>query len=360
MVARRPESDKHPDAQIIVYSSCRNAKQLDFSGFSSYNSSKSFRIPTGRDFMHNPADLISPKQAARAMGVSESSLKRWCDQGLIKTVRTAGGHRKMPVAHVLEFIREHEQPLVSPELLGLQPASEHATLGLMRGRSSLVDALLAGDWSRAHQIVFDLYLARHSLSVICDEVVTAAFREIGERWACHEADIYQERRGCEIMIRILHDLRRVVSVQDNPSRAMGGTIEGDFYTIPTTMAELVLCNAGFHATSLGTNIPISSLIKGVQQYRPNLFWLSVSHIREGLDFIPEFARLSQACAESGTALAVGGRGLTPELRHRMKYSAFCDTMQHLEAFVQSLTGAKIHMDSTPKAEPPKTTDRRRK
>ena len=36
-------------------------------------------------------ELVSPKQVAHAMGVSESSLKRWCDQGLIPTVRTAAG-----------------------------------------------------------------------------------------------------------------------------------------------------------------------------------------------------------------------------------------------------------------------------
>jgi MerR family transcriptional regulator, light-induced transcriptional regulator len=63
----------------------------------------------------NAAQLLSPKQVARALGVSESSLKRWCDQGLIATVRTAGGHRKMASAEVMRYIREHNLPLVSPE-----------------------------------------------------------------------------------------------------------------------------------------------------------------------------------------------------------------------------------------------------
>ena len=282
------------------------------------------------------SELMSPKQVARAIGVSESSLKRWCDQGLIKTVRTAGGHRKMPMADVLQFVREHDHPLVSPEVLGLPPASELAALGLTRGKPRLVDALLAGDELLARQIVFDLYVAKHSISVICDEVIAAAFREIGDRWACHDADVNQERRGCELCLRILFDVRKIQRLPDRTWTATGGTIEGDQYALPSAMAELVLRESGFRATSLGSSIPFPSLIKAVQETQPKLFWLSVSYIREGLDFIGEFAALSQACTAAGTALVVGGRALTEELRQRMTYSAFCDTMQHLENFAKTL------------------------
>ena len=64
-------------------------------------------------------ELLSPKQVAQALGVSESSLKRWCDQGLIATIRTGGGHRRLALPDVLRFIRDGEHRLVSPEALGL-------------------------------------------------------------------------------------------------------------------------------------------------------------------------------------------------------------------------------------------------
>jgi len=286
--------------------------------------------------MDHNLDLLSPKQVARAIGVSESSLKRWCDKGLLKTVRTAGGHRKITLAEVVRFIRDNGHPLVSPEVLGLPPVSRPSTTSLEQGAARLVDALLAGDELVARQIVFDLYLAKHRRSVIFDEVIAAAFREIGDRWACHEAEVYQERRGCEISLRILFDLRRVQQLPDRQWLATGGTIEGDQYLLPSTMAELVLRDCGFYAISLGASIPLGSLVKAVQQTKPHLFWLSVSHIRQGLDFLDTFAVLSQTCVEMGTALAVGGRALTQELRQHMTYSAYCDNMQHLEAFATTL------------------------
>jgi methanogenic corrinoid protein MtbC1 len=178
--------------------------------------------------------------------------------------------------------------------------------------------------------------------VIFDEVIAAAFREIGDRWACHVAEVYQERRACDIAQRILFDLRRVQRPLEKKWFAAGGTIEGDLYSLPSAMAELVLRDSGFHAISLGTSIPFASLVKAVQETKPKLFWLSVSHIREELDFVSEFATLSQACLAAETALVVGGRALTEALRQRMTYSAYCDTMQHLDAFAttlyRSLTG----------------------
>ena len=300
--------------------------------------------------MDQATDWVSPKQAARAIGVSESSLKRWCDQGLIRTVRTGGGHRKMLRAEVLRFVREQNHPLVFPEVLGLPPVSVGASLGLSRGKPRLVDALLAGDELLARQIIFDLYLARHSLSVIFDEVIAGAFREIGDRWACDAADVYQERRGCEICLRVLFELRKAQGPAERGWPATGGTLEGDLYGLPLLMAELVLREVGFQATSLGTSIPFTSLVRAVAETRPKLFWLSVSHIRDGTDFVTDFAALSDACTAAGTALVVGGRALTEDLRQQMTYSAFGDNMQHLEGFAQTLKRSLQHSETSSRSQ----------
>ncbi len=65
---------------------------------------------------------LTPRQVARAMGVSEASLKRWCDRDLIPSVRTAGGHRRLELGGVLQYLRESGRPLPAPEVLGLPSA----------------------------------------------------------------------------------------------------------------------------------------------------------------------------------------------------------------------------------------------
>ena len=281
-------------------------------------------------------ELLSPRQAARALGVSESSLKRWCDRGLLTTTRTPGGHRKVSTAEVLRFVREHDHPLAVSSLLGVPGIGKRTEADLAQARPRLAAALLTGDEALARQIVFDLYLAKHPLSVICDEVIAGAFREIGQRWACNEADVYQERRGCEITLRIVHELRLKQAVADSAPLAIGATITGDHYVLPTTMAEMVLGEVGFRASLLGEAIPLRSLARAVRELKPRLFWLSLSHLDENLDFVAEFAAFSQACTDERTALVVGGRAFSDELRHRVKYAAYCDTMQQLESFARAL------------------------
>ena len=68
-------------------------------------------------------EQLTPKQVARAIGVSEASLKRWCDKGLIEMVRTVGGHRRLPLSSVLQFLRSSGHQLVRPEILGLPPTT---------------------------------------------------------------------------------------------------------------------------------------------------------------------------------------------------------------------------------------------
>ncbi len=270
------------------------------------------------------------------MGVSESSLKRWCDRGLIPTVRTAGGHRRLPISGVLAFLRETKQNLVAPEILGLPATSGKTDWVTSRARDVLREALLVGDEAACRQTIFDLWLAGQRLSEICDRVIAGAFADIGDKWACHEAEVYQERRACEIVIRALHELRSAIPPGDPQFVALGGTAEGDQYIIPTTAAELVLRDSGWQAHSLGSSIPFASLAVAIREHQPQLFWLSVSHVADPTRFLQDFQLLNAAAAEAGTAITVGGFALDGVLRQQMRYSAFCDTMQHLEEFASTL------------------------
>src|SRR5258708_22423990 len=198
---------------------------------------------------------VPPNQVARAIGVSESTLKRWCDQGLIPTVRTIGGHRRLLISAVVRFLQKSQRVLVAPQLLGLPATCGKSERVLDRAPERLCEGLLAADEALCRQIVFDLWLAGQSVALIADHVIAVAFAQIGERCARREADVYQERQASEIMLRILHELQTGLAPPEPQRIALAGSPDGDHNSLPATIAETVLQQCGWHARSLGSSLP---------------------------------------------------------------------------------------------------------
>lgn len=298
---------------------------------------------------------FSPKQVAQALQVSESSVKRWCDRGVIRTDRTHGGHRRIPLEYLMEFLESTNRRIIDPQAIGLQDhrqlnrdalarlesqASERTDDGSLVSdpmlREQFQRALLAGDEEQCRKVISSWYTLHGGMVSVADELLAPTFHAIGELWECGRADVYQERRGCEICIRLIHELRRLVSepISDAPL-AMGGTSEGDHYQVANQLIEIIFREAGWRTISLGSGVPFSSMLSAIERYRPRVYWLSVSYIADEDSFLKQFQDFATAIP-NGTMLVVGGRCLTESLRRRMQFSAYCDSLRQLSMLARSL------------------------
>ena len=278
---------------------------------------------------------LSPKQAAKFLGVSESSLKRWCDSGRIKATKTPGGHRKIEQADLIEFARKHGGTKVDLSAFSIQDG-ETVSSDMNGASHSLALSLLAGNEAEARKQIIDLYLNTYPVSKILDEVIANAFEEIGDLWECANAESYQERQSCEICRRILFELRQIIPQSDYGPIAIGATLEGDIYQLPTTMVELVLRSNGYRATSLGSSIPAVSFSNAIRDTIPALVWISASFIADEGRFVREVQQIATQCEQNNIALLMGGSGLSSEIRRHLNTVSFCETMQQLESHARML------------------------
>lgn len=309
----------------------------------------------------NLESSFSPKQVAQALQVSESSVKRWCDRGVIRTDRTLGGHRRIPLEHLMEFLESTNRRIVDPSAIGLsdrrqledQRQIQRDAIAELSNRADRVGedpsianapflqsqferALLAGDEAQCRKVISSWYAIHGNMASVADDLMAPTFRVIGQMWECGRADVYQERRGCEICIRLIHELRRLISDPFNEAPlAMGGTSEGDNYQVANQLIEIIFREAGWRTISLGSGVPFSSMASAIQKYRPKVFWLSVSHIDSDDDFLDRFQRFSEELPQ-GTMLVVGGRCLSDSLRKKMQFSAYCDSMRQLSNLARTL------------------------
>jgi excisionase family DNA binding protein len=78
-------------------------------------------------------ELVTLQEAAGTLGLSQSRLRRWSDEGRIEAVRTAGGHRRFPLDAVRRLAAElGSRPGVRPAEPPAEPLpilSERLTAG---------------------------------------------------------------------------------------------------------------------------------------------------------------------------------------------------------------------------------------
>lgn len=247
---------------------------------------------------------FSPRDLAQALGVSESSVRRWVDRGEIPSLRTEGGHRRIELASAVSYIRKKGLRVAEPELLGLRQG--------LRGSSSAPDALHAaleaGQEGQAWDIVVQLFLDGTRVAQIGDEWIRPAMQRIGELWTGGEAGILIEHRATGICSSILSRMQTLFAEPTGPI-AVGGAPSGDPYTLPSKLSSLVLRAAGFQAVDLGPSTPLNVLAEAARELEARLVWLSVSApLKEPSDRRALSAWLELLAGE-GRTLVLGGRGI---------------------------------------------------
>lgn len=279
---------------------------------------------------NNSESLLSPKKAAKILGVSESSMKRWCDAGQLEILRTSGGHRRISIATLLEFARGQGHQIANPDLIDLPPLTDIA--GASEGPSLselLTNHLSEGNEKAVRSLVFSSWMTGKSLGKLFDSVIAPAFSAIGHKWEAGELQVYEERRACLMMERAFADLRRLVGEpKDTAPLAIGCTLEGDPYTLPTSMCELTLREFGWRTENLGSWEPVESLVAAIETLKPRLFWLSVSAKFDEELLIVALKQISRSTDKHNCALIIGGRSLVDaELRDKLDFSGYCDSMK---------------------------------
>jgi excisionase family DNA binding protein len=283
----------------------------------------------------------SPKQVADRLGVSESSVKRWLDQGTVPILRTAGGHRRVSQESVDQLLEQLKTTSGFPRLseLGDEAAPNLGVADLPVGidwRGKAIEelaetfriSLIDGDEQTCRRLIDSLIDRGHSPSTAADLLITPAMHGFGHLWERGDLSIYQERRACGIAMELLAALKRQLPVKPSGPIAIGGAPEGDQYQLPTAMVELALTECGWNAKSLGCNLPMSEFAAAVGEYHPRVLWISISWLIDEHKFVRDFNAMVDRLPKQ-TAVLIGGRAATDSLRPRLRYTGHCDSIRHL-------------------------------
>ena len=167
--------------------------------------------------------FLSPRDLAKAIGASESSLKRWVDDGRIRVSRTAGGHRRIPLAEAVRFIRSAGITLEDPGRIGLPVAEIHPGTDPNSMALECAEMFKSLRGREVEQRLFASFLAGASVAEICDGPIRVALQHIGEIYKEDPSGITIEHAAVEHCVRTLNTIRNVLPPTEKTAPlAIGG------------------------------------------------------------------------------------------------------------------------------------------
>jgi excisionase family DNA binding protein len=274
---------------------------------------------------------LTTREVARLCRVSDATVKRWEEAGLLKSERTSGGHRRFRAEEVARFQRR--QNIGAEQTHGVESA--RAALRRRRIKKSysnslLFHSLLAGREVEAANILISAHLHGKPLAQIFDEAVCPAMRRVGELWFDGEINVAQEHLAARAAYNAVYKLRESVPFREtNGKLAFCCAIEGDFHEFPTHLAQMILENERWEAMNFGASTPLYSLTDEVLYHSPEIVCISAAIINDYERLARDYKEFRARLAKLKIPVVLGGRAFAAE-RFRARFPAEF----HAENFTQ--------------------------
>lgn len=282
------------------------------------------------------------------LGVSEASIKRWADSGLLPMEKTAGGHRRFRPEDLAAVRRTGPYGPSAPHGARRAGADAPGAPALAAGREAALAeetfrALLDGHDEGLSSLLVSLHLHGQSVGQIADAFLCASMRRVGDLWHAGELSVAQEHVATRTAAVALQRLQ--ASLHDAPTagrkRALCCSVEDDFHELPLRLAALTLEAAGLAVFNLGTSTPFSALAEAVQRFGPELVCVSSTVLLRLDRAAYDYVGFHKAARRAGAAVVLGGAGFRDEgVRRRLPADLHAESFRQLEEFAGSLAAGE--------------------
>ena len=279
---------------------------------------------------------LTTRDVAGLLLVSEATVKRWADDGLLLPKKTVGGHRRFSVQSIARLRRE--QGIAPDALSPTKRTRKKMVPGRLPSAESFSELLLSDNEAEATAQLIDAYLQNHALAAIFDTTITDAMHRVGDLWFNGTITIADEHLATRVMLSALQKLRGiVVPGQATGLKAVSCGIEGDLHELPIHLAEIIFESEGWDISNLGPNTPLFSLRDMVAQKKPDLVCISARSIVDLDRATTEYAQLRKIVEKINGTTVLGGEAFRDlNLRQRFPAEFYAESFGGLSTFVKEL------------------------
>ena len=271
------------------------------------------------------ADLITSAEAARMAGVGPTAIKRWADSGLLRCVKTVGGHRRFDRQDVERLVRSGApEPNAGDWTPWIEALTTDSSVHLLQGRL-LEERARLGAW----------YVVAASLG---DLLV-----ELGRRWAAGTLSVIEEHIASAGLQRALAAVSETIPAGPGAPRCLLASAEGDDHTLGLSLVELCLAEAGWRAEWAGSRTRSTDVLDRLAGGAIRMVAISASASSSNARRLGEQARvIGTACRTAGVTLAMGGAGAWPDTpSFGIRFHGLQSFYQHALELRQRIDGVRL-------------------
>ena len=244
----------------------------------------------------NAEQLLTLHEAATAVGCHYQTLYRRVRTGELKALMVGGTYR-IQGRDLEDWLSERDARN------GAVP--QRSTRNWTKQRTSLLDALLAGDAKAVRQQNARLLAGGATVADLCDFLYGPTLTHIGVLWIDHKITVAEEHRASRIVEAVLD---HTAAGTGKPGPRVGNVVVaapvGDRHSLAPHMVAAGLHAEGFRVSYLGADLPVAEIVQMAEREQADLVAISCC--------VAERAGLSELLAQLNAAqfrTLVGGTGI---------------------------------------------------
>jgi excisionase family DNA binding protein len=272
---------------------------------------------------------------AKLLSVNESTIKRWSDTGDLPCVKTRGGHRRFPIASVMEFVRTNK---LSANVLAIDTIeNEDLQAHVLVGHTDkllpdMKREMLSGDVQAVLRILRIAFAAKPNLLELYEQLVFAPLSEIGEQWHCRTLTIDKEHIASNTLQEALALFQaEIYHKEPHGLTALCACYETELHDIVLRCIAYFLEVEGWKVLFLGQLSPVNAIVQSIKTKKPHLVALSATIVNNERKFLNAVNHRIQPVARRVRAkFVVGGHRIKERFSDRIKADCLCDSIRDCE------------------------------
>ncbi len=299
--------------------------------------------------------ILSTADVARLFSVTETTVKRWADEGTLKCQKTPGGHRKFEIRNVVDFAEKNNfDPAGVLAYAGDKRFSESLQVAILgRDHPALVrmyvERALSPDTTDLFAFLSFLYEHRIPLADIYDLVLRPGMQEIGQLWASGTIGISHEHRASYETMDALAKLQTEICLKPPAGKhVLCACLGEELHEIGLRCASNLFESEGWKVHYLGARTPFDAIIASVREVRPDVVSLSITNAGGAGQIVPELAAIAEAVQATGGRMILGGAGAARALSASGVEATVLHSSGELIGYIGAFSGG-VHAAGMPQA-----------